>query len=84
MKYYENEYSILYNGDCIEIMDQLIKEKIKIDKVITSPPYNIIRPNSTDRGYDEYKDGMTNEEYIEWTLNIFSRYDMVMEPSRVS
>lgn len=78
MKYYENELTTLYNGDCVKIMNQLIKEKIKIDKVITSPPYNIIRPNSTDRGYDEYKDGMTNEDYIKWTLNIFEQYEKLL------
>lgn len=78
MKYFETEYSTLYNGDCIEVMEDLIKENIKIDKVITSPPYNIIRPNSTDRGYDLYKDGMTNEEYIKWTLDIFKCYEQLL------
>jgi DNA modification methylase len=78
MKVFETEYCVLYNGDCIKTMNELIEKNIKIDKVITSPPYNIIRPNSTDRGYDEYKDGMTNEEYIKWTLNIFECYDKLL------
>lgn len=68
----------LYLGDCIKVMDYLISNNVKIDKVITSPPYNIIRPNSTDRGYDLYKDGMENEQYIEWTLNIFDRYEKLL------
>lgn len=67
------------NGDCVEEMDKLIESGVKINKVITSPPYNIIRPNSTDRGYDVYKDGMSNEEYIRWTLNIFNRFDKLLE-----
>ncbi len=46
-----------------------------IDLIITSPPYNIIRPNSTDRGYDLYKDGMSNEEYIDWTLDMFKEFE---------
>nr|DAY74226.1 MAG TPA: DNA modification methylase [Caudoviricetes sp.] len=29
----------LYNGDCLEIMDSLISEGIKIDAIITDPPY---------------------------------------------
>lgn len=70
--------NILYNGDCLEIMDEMIKGREKIDKVITSPPYNIIRPNSSDRGYDEYKDGMSNDEYIDWTLEIFNKYDKLL------
>lgn len=78
MKFYEDEDVSLYNGDCIQVMDKMIEEGIKVDKIITSPPYNIIRPNSTDRGYDLYKDGMTNDEYIHWTLDIFNRYDKIL------
>lgn len=77
-KYFETEYGNLYNGDCVNVMKELFDDGVKIDKVITSPPYNIVRPNSTDRGYDLYKDGMSNEEYIEWTLNIFSLYDKLL------
>jgi site-specific DNA-methyltransferase (adenine-specific) len=77
-KYFQNEITQLYNGDCIEIMEYLIKKNVKIDKVITSPPYNIIRPNRTDRGYDLYKDGMSNEKYISWILKIFNLYDKLL------
>jgi site-specific DNA-methyltransferase (adenine-specific) len=31
----------LYNGDCLIIMDMLIKEGIKVDAVIADPPYGI-------------------------------------------
>lgn len=71
----------IHNESC-----ELTLEKIEdnfIDGVITSPPYNIIRPNSTDRGYDVYKDGMTNEEYINFTLRIFNQLDRVMKKDGV-
>lgn len=29
----------LYNGDCLEVMDKLIKKGIKVDAIITDPPY---------------------------------------------
>ena len=29
----------LYNGDCLEIMDKLIEQGIKVDAIITDPPY---------------------------------------------
>lgn len=29
----------LYNGDCLEIMDKLIKEGVKVDCILTDPPY---------------------------------------------
>ena len=35
----EKENYKLYNGDCLEVMDELIKEGIKVDAIITDPPY---------------------------------------------
>lgn len=29
----------IFNGDCLEIMDELIKKNIKVDAIITDPPY---------------------------------------------
>ena len=36
----------LYKGDCLQVMDELIAKGIKIDAVITDPPYNIARKNN--------------------------------------
>jgi DNA modification methylase len=71
------EYKInrIYNMDCVEGMKGMPASCV--DKILTSPPYNIIRPNSTDRGYDLYKDGMSNEEYSEWICNIFNEFDRI-------
>jgi len=37
--YVEIDNSRLYKGDCLEIMDKLIQGGIKVDAVITDPPY---------------------------------------------
>lgn len=29
----------LYQGDCLEVMDKLIEEGVKVDCVITDPPF---------------------------------------------
>jgi DNA modification methylase len=29
----------LYNGDCLEVMDYLIFNNIKVDSIICDPPY---------------------------------------------
>lgn len=34
-----NENVKLYQGDCLEIMDKLIAEGVKVNSIITSPPY---------------------------------------------
>lgn len=36
----------LYQGDCIKVMNQLIEEGVKVDAVITDPPYNVSRTNN--------------------------------------
>lgn len=33
----------LYNGDCLEIMQQLIDKEIKVDAIVTDPPYGTTR-----------------------------------------
>ena len=32
----------LYQGDCLEVMDELIKEGVVVDAIITDPPYKVI------------------------------------------
>lgn len=34
-----NEEYKLYNGDCLAVMDKLIAEGVKVDAIITDPPY---------------------------------------------
>ena len=39
--YYKNELTTIYNGDCLEVMDYLIEQGIKVDAIITDPPYGM-------------------------------------------
>ena len=38
----------LYNGDCLEIMDKLINEGVKVDCILTDVPYGITARNKWD------------------------------------
>lgn len=38
-----NEKYKLYNGDCLEVMDKLIEEGVKVDAIICDPPYGTIK-----------------------------------------
>lgn len=80
MKYWfsEDKSIRLYNDDCLEVMDKMIDNNIKVEGVMTSPPYNIIRANQSDRGYDIYNDGMSNEQYIEWCVKIFNLFSKLI------
>jgi len=62
----------LYHGDCLEILPILEK----VDAVVTSPPYNLIKENSGgstttfhshEQRYEKwYDDTMPEDEYQEW------------------
>lgn len=47
MKIKTDNYEI-YKGDCLEVMDKLIEQGVKVDTIITDPPYG-----TTDCSWDE-------------------------------
>jgi DNA modification methylase len=52
--YYKNELTTIYNGDCLEVMDYLIEQGVKVDAIITSPPYNIGKEYETKKNINHY------------------------------
>jgi len=71
----------IFNEDCLLTME---REELqdKVDLIITSPPYNTSRVGATDpygSRYDEYRDKMTDDEYIDWTVKIFEGFDKVLK-----
>lgn len=77
----------IYNEDCIDTMKKMPNNFI--DAIITSPPYNTSRKGSSLNGasanvrYDEFNDCKTDEEYINWTIDIFKGYDKVLKTNGV-
>lgn len=53
----------LYNGDCLEVMDELIEKGIEVDYSFTSPPYNRKR----------------NDKYKNYNDNQFEYYDLLKQ-----
>jgi site-specific DNA-methyltransferase (adenine-specific) len=39
--YYETKQGRLYQGDCLEVMQKLADEGVKVDMVLTDPPYGM-------------------------------------------
>jgi len=37
----------LYNGDCLEVMDKLINDGVKVDLILTDPPYELTNHGGT-------------------------------------
>ena len=72
-----NGYS--YKGDTIMVMDDLIDMGEKVDYVITSPPYNM-RGHAQEmyNNAESFNDNMSNEEYKEWIISLFERYELLL------
>lgn len=84
---------VLHHGDCVEIMNNMDAESVKL--VVTSPPYNI--KNSTGNGlkdgrggkwknaalqggYDTYDDAMSHDEYVAWQRDCLTAMMRVLRP----
>ena len=80
-EYYETELGKLYQGDCLEVMDGLIKEGIKVDAIVTSPPYNIGKMHSNKTQHGTYEgNNMKEEDYQEWQLQFLDKcYDILSD-----
>jgi DNA modification methylase len=84
------EINKIYNEDALITMKNL---DFKVDAIITSPPYNTgsrieywsnkivngVRVYKQDKRYDKYIDSKTNEEYIDWTVNLFNGYNNILK-----
>ena len=54
----------LYKGDCLEVMDRLIEKGVKVDAIITDPPYNISKNNNFKTMKD--REGRNGIDFGEW------------------
>lgn len=77
------ELNKIYNEDCFGTMMKMGKQ---VDVVLTSPPYNTSRTDSYSMAKDKYNsrytdfcDNKTDEDYIDWTINIFNSYDTILK-----
>jgi len=72
----------LYNGDCLTVMDNLIKYNIKVDAIITDPPYNLIGKLGSIHLFRQNElDG--NDTYSEKTMSFDKDFDQLMWLSKI-
>jgi site-specific DNA-methyltransferase (adenine-specific) len=68
-------------------MDKMNKE---INVILTSPPYNTSRTDGYSMSKDKYNsryvdflDNKTDQEYIQWTVDLFNKYESVLKENGV-
>lgn len=74
-----------YNENCFDTMVKMQNKNYKIDIVLTSPPYNTARTTQNQRSIDEHEnrydihlDSMTDEQYHNWTKDLFENFDKIL------
>jgi site-specific DNA-methyltransferase (adenine-specific)/modification methylase len=76
------ELNKIYNESCFKTMERFCNSNKKVDIVLTSPPYNTSRIGRKDRystRYIGFEDNKTDEEYIDWTNQLFESFDKVLK-----
>lgn len=80
----------IWNEDCFNTMERISDEGKKVQLILTSPPYNTGRPSTSSKGrdnhearYDLYLDGMSDKEYMDWTVKLFNKYDSILRENGV-
>lgn len=68
----------LYKGDCLDVMDVLIAMGVKVDAVLTSPPYNMCLKIQGNKYVSRWDSSYSNEGHLS---NKYQNYkdDMPME-----
>jgi site-specific DNA-methyltransferase (adenine-specific)/modification methylase len=79
------EMNIVYNEDCLKTMERMEEKSVNI--ILTSPPYNMTKRKGgyADKQprYDVYVDWRSEEEYVDWTVNIFKSFDKILSKDGV-
>ena len=71
----------LYNGDCLEIMDRLVDEGVKVDCILTDPPYGM---NFKSNYRKEKYNSIANDNNLDFIKNYFSRcYTLLKEDTHI-
>ena len=75
-----NENVKLFNGDCLEVMDGLIEQGVKVDLTVTSPPYDNLRSYN---GNNDLWNESVWKKVIEKLYKITSDGEQHFKPMRI-
>ena len=63
----------IYQEDCVRFMDKLCSQGMRVDVIITSPPYNI------NKDYRSYFDNRERNEYLSWLFRVAKRSFLILK-----
>ena len=79
------------NEDCFVTMEQMVADGTKVGIILTSPPYATSRSNvrtkkaleTYNSRYDICLDNMDEDQYVDWTIDLFNRFNTVLDKNGV-
>jgi site-specific DNA-methyltransferase (adenine-specific) len=74
--YYKNKLTTIYNGDCLDVMDYLIEQGVKVDAIITDPPYGM---NYDRHIADKRHDKIKNDTDLSWLPEVMIKYRNILK-----
>ena len=77
----------IYNEDCLDTMKKMNEIGERVGVILTSPPYNTGKNGNNikrsmknyERRYDIYLEQKDENDYIDWTINVFNHYDLILK-----
>ena len=69
----ENENIRLIQGDCLEVMDRLIAQEIKVDAIITDPPYGIDYQT-----FRTKREKLKNDDSLHWVDDFAKKCSLIL------
>lgn len=63
----------IYREDCLSFLEKLFSEDIKVDVIVTSPPYNI------NKKYGSYRDNKSRSDYLRWMTDLAKKCFKVLK-----
>ena len=79
------ELNKFHNEDCLVTLDRV--DDSFIDCVLTSPPYNMTKRKGgyadKQHRYDKYQDWKTEDEYNQWTCDLFNKIDKKLKDNGI-
>lgn len=83
----------IYNCKAEELMQKMKEENIKVNTIISSPPYGSSRGKKKiqsqqsrdhhETRYDVYLENRTDDEYIQWMVSLFNEFDKILATNGV-
>lgn len=84
-----DRFSVI-RGDSLDVLPKLIRNKVKVDGVITSPVYNLgknpfhwKKGEKMDALYDQVEDNVTEESWLDHQIKMFNHYDELVHDEGV-